>query len=53
MYLEVHTIVDGNLDWRGVEAQDSPNATESHCIILEPPTKMEDSIHYGTLEDSH
>jgi hypothetical protein len=53
MYPEVHTIVDGNLHWRGVKAQGSPNAIESHHIILESPTKMEDSIHYGTLEVSH
>jgi hypothetical protein len=42
MYLEVHTLASANLRWSGVEAQGSPNATEAHRNLLEPPTKMED-----------
>jgi hypothetical protein len=53
MYPEVHTLAGANLHWSGVEAQGSPNATEAHRNLLEPPTKMEDPIHYGTLEEGH
>jgi hypothetical protein len=36
MYPEVHTLADGNLRWSAMEAQGSPNAMESHYILLEP-----------------
>jgi hypothetical protein len=36
MYPEVHTLADANLHWSDVEAQGTPNTTETHRILLEP-----------------
>jgi hypothetical protein len=44
MYLKVHTLVGANLRWNGVEAEGTPNATEAHRNLSEPPSKMEDPI---------
>ena len=50
IYPEVHTLASANLRWSGVGMQGSPNATKGLTVFSSSlPTKMEDSIHYGTL----
>jgi hypothetical protein len=49
MHPEVHTLVDVNLRWSGVEAQCSPNAMEAHSIFLEPSHQDRRPDHYGPL----
>jgi hypothetical protein len=53
MYPEVHTLAGANLYWSGVEAQDTPNATEAHHNLLEPSHQEGRPDHYGTLEGGH
>jgi hypothetical protein len=53
MYPKVHTLVDANLRWNGVEAQGSLNATEAHHNLLEPSHQDGRPDHYGTLEGGH
>jgi hypothetical protein len=53
MYPKVHTLAGANLCWSGVEAQDTPNATEAHHNLLEPSQQDERPDHYGTLEGDH
>jgi hypothetical protein len=36
MYPEVHTLAGANLHWSGVEAQDTPKATEAQHNLLKP-----------------
>jgi hypothetical protein len=49
MYPEVHTLAGANLCWSGVEAQGSPNITETHRNLLGPPTKMKEPTTMGQL----
>jgi hypothetical protein len=53
MYPEVHTLVDANLRWSGVEAQGYPNAMEAHSNLLELSHQDGRPDHYGTLEGGH
>jgi hypothetical protein len=53
MYSEVHTLVDVNLRWSGVEAQGSPNAIEAHHNLLEPSHQDGRPNPLWTLEDGH
>jgi hypothetical protein len=53
MYPKVHTLAGANLYWSGVEAQDTPNATEAHHNLLEPSHQEGRPDHYGTLEGGH
>jgi hypothetical protein len=57
MYLKVHTLADANLHWSSVEAHKAPQMQWRPIVLLlslpPPPPKMEDPIHYGTLEGAH
>jgi hypothetical protein len=53
MYPKVHTLVDANLCWSGVEAQCSPDAMETRRILLEPSHQDGRPDHYRTLEGGH
>ena len=49
IYPEVHTLASANLRWSGVGHKDPKRHEGLTECSSSLPTKMEDSIHYGTL----